>query len=96
MTRFLNHLWHEQDGVLSFEWSLLSVLLCFGIVAGLGAVRDGYLSELADTAQAILRFDQSYSFAGVGTIPASTYTDSLGVVTDCTRGGVAGQGPVGP
>lgn len=96
----LGQLWQEEDGVLSFEWSLLGVLLVFGIVGGLSAVRDGVISELADSAQAILRIDQSYSFAGFGvgpgSIPPSQFTDTLGTVTQCTRGGVAGQGTVGP
>lgn len=96
MQKMLSQLWREEDGVLSFEWSLLGVLLVFGIVGGLSAVRDGVISELADSAQAILRIDQSYSFAGFGIIPASVYNDDLGTVTQCTRDGVAGQGTVGP
>lgn len=96
MQKMLGQLWQEEDGVLSFEWSLLGVLLVFGIVGGLSAVRDGVISELADSAQAILRIDQSYSFAGFGIIPPSQYTDNLGTVTQCSRGGVAGQGTEGP
>lgn len=84
--------WQEEDGVLSFEWSLLVVLLVFGIVSGLCAARDGIIDELSDQAAAILAFDQSYSFSGIGPIPASSYTDALGVVTDCDRNTLAGQG----
>ena len=83
--------WHEEDGVLSFEWTLLVILLVFGIVSGLCAARDGIIDELSDQAEAILAFDQSYSFSGFGSIPASSYTDSLGVVTDCGRNTLAGQ-----
>jgi hypothetical protein len=83
--------WHEEDGVLSFEWTLLVILLVFGIVSGLCAARDGIIDELSDQAAAILAFDQSYSFSGIGSIPASSYTDSLGVVTDCGRNTLAGQ-----
>lgn len=96
VTSTVAQMWHEEDGVLSFEWSLLGVLLIFGIVSGLSAVRDGVISELADSAQAILRIDQSYSFAGFGIFPPSQYVDQLGTVTQCNRGGIAGQGPVGP
>jgi len=71
---------------------ILVVLLVFGIVSGLCAARDGIIDELSDQAAAILAFDQSYSFSGFGTfIPASSYTDSLGVVTDCGRNTLAGQ-----
>ncbi|MFN0018827.1 MAG: hypothetical protein ACKVP0_11255 [Pirellulaceae bacterium] len=83
--------WQEEDGVLSFEWTLLVILLVFGIVSGLCAARDGIIDELSDQAAAILAFDQSYSFSGFGSIPASSYTDTLGVVTDCGRNTLAGQ-----
>ena len=35
--------------------------------------------------------DQSYSFAGIGCIPDSEYTDSLGTLSDCARNDLAGQ-----
>jgi hypothetical protein len=91
ITQILSSAWQEEDGVLSFEWTLLVVLLVFGIVSGLCAARDGIIDELSDQAAAILAFDQSYSFSGIGPIPASSYTDSLGVVTDCGRNTFAGQ-----
>ena len=80
-------IWQEDDGVLSFEWTLLIVLLVFGIISGIGAIRDVVLDELSDHAQAVLAFDQSYSFAGIPGlgIPPSQYTDHLGTVTDCDR-----------
>jgi Flp pilus assembly pilin Flp len=73
--------WHDEDGALSFEWSLVIVLLVFGIIGGLGAARDAVIAE------AILQWDQSYSFVGVPAlgIPESEYIDSLGTVTDCAR-----------
>src|SRR5258706_2380168 len=83
--------WREEDGVLSFEWTLLVILLVFGIVSGLCAARDGIIDELSDQAEAILSFDQSHSFSGFGPIPASSYTDTIGVVTDCGRNTLPGQ-----
>ena len=83
--------WREEDGVLSFEWTLLVILLVFGIVSGLCAARDGIIDELSDQAEAILAFDQSYTFSGVGPIPASSFTDTIGTVTDCGRNTLAGQ-----
>jgi Flp pilus assembly pilin Flp len=91
MRRFINKLWTEDDGVLSFEWTLLIVLVVIGIISGLGAARDVIIDELGDTAEAVLQFDQSYSFVGLETppndfgIPGSEYIDDLGTVTDCAR-----------
>ena len=83
--------WQEDDGVLSFEWTLLVVLLVFGIVSGLCAARDGIIDEMSDQAEAILSFDQSYSFSGAGPIPASSFTDTIGTVSDCGRNTLPGQ-----
>jgi Flp pilus assembly pilin Flp len=87
MHRWFKQLWHEDDGVLSFEWTLIAVLLVFGIVAGVAAARDAIIDELGDLAEAALQFDQSYSFAGIPAlgIPSSEYDDSLGTVADCDR-----------
>lgn len=60
MTR-LCQLWHEDDGVLSFEWTLLVTLLTIGVVSGLTAARDAVIDELGDAAQAMLALDNSYS-----------------------------------
>ena len=68
-------MWKEDDGALSFEWVVLITLLVIGIVSGITAVRDAYISELADSAEAIVRFDQSYTMEGVLGFPTSTYTD---------------------
>ena len=91
ISRLLIAAWQEEDGVLSFEWTLLVILLVFGIVSGLCAARDGIIDELSDQAAAILAFDQSYSFSGIGPIPPSSFTDTIGVVTDCERNTLAGQ-----
>ena len=85
MRHILHVLWQEDDGVLSFEWTLLAVLLVIGIVSGLSAARDAIIDELGDHAEAVLSFDQSYSFAGGGGYPPSMYTDQLGTLTDCNR-----------
>jgi hypothetical protein len=83
----IKRLWHEDDGVLSFEWTLVTVLVVFGIVSGVAAARDAIIDELGDIAEAALEFDQSYSFAGIPLlgIPSSEYDDELGTVTDCSR-----------
>jgi hypothetical protein len=58
--RFLSRLWHETDGVLSFEWIMLTSLLTGGGVSGVAAVRDAVTDEMGAVAQAMGRLDQSY------------------------------------
>ena len=65
MRRFINKLWTEDDGVLSFEWTLLIVLVVIGIISGLGAARDVIIDELGDVAEAAQAFNQSFFLAGV-------------------------------
>ena len=57
----LHRFWNEEDGVLSFEWTLLVTLLVLGIVGGLAAARDAVTDELGDVAQAMLALDGSYT-----------------------------------
>jgi hypothetical protein len=57
---FLNAVWAEDQGVLTFEWILLITVVVIGIVGGLCAVRDGLIDELGDVTQAMLALDQSY------------------------------------
>lgn len=58
-------LWQEDDGVLSFEWTLLLTLLTIGVVTGLAGARDAIIDELGDVAEAAQGIDQSYSLAAV-------------------------------
>jgi Flp pilus assembly pilin Flp len=53
-------MWHEQDGVLSFEWTVLTSLLTVGVVSGIASVRDAAVDEMGDLAQAMVNLDQSY------------------------------------
>ena len=89
-----SRLWHEDDGVLSFEWILLVTLLTIGIVSGISAARDAITDEFGDMAQAMLSLDQSYTIdfplnIDVHTIDNtsasdSSFTDAL-FYLDCTR-----------
>ena len=93
MYRLLTRIWIEEDGVLSFEWTLLLTLLTLGIVSGLSAARDAIIDELGDVAQAAGAMDQSYSYpalsftfgGGTFTTAGSTFTDDAMVYTDCDR-----------
>jgi Flp pilus assembly pilin Flp len=98
MKRLLS-VWREDDGVLSFEWTLLLTLLTIGVVGGLAAARDAIIDELGDVAEAAQGIDQSYSLAAVSlefdaTNPGPDFTagDSVfvevaadAVFTDCAR-----------
>ncbi|MCE9528484.1 MAG: hypothetical protein K8R36_20770 [Planctomycetales bacterium] len=93
MQRLMTNMWKEEDGVLSFEWTLLLTLLTLGIVSGLSAARDSIIDELGDLAQAAGAMDQSYSFPALTftfggatfSVAGSTFTDDAMVYTDCTR-----------
>ena len=60
MRKLLTRMWHEQDGVLSFEWTMLASLLTIGVVAGLASVRDGVIDEMGDLTRSVTSLDQSY------------------------------------
>src|SRR6186713_1088066 len=60
MRKLLSRMWHEQDGVLSFEWTMLASLLTVGVVAGMAAVRDGVIDEMGDLTRSMTSLDQSY------------------------------------
>ena len=60
MKSFFARLWHEQDGVLSFEWTVLTSLLTVGVVSGIASVRDSVIDEMGDLSQAMVNLDQSY------------------------------------
>jgi hypothetical protein len=97
MKRLLS-IWHEDDGVLSFEWTLILTLLTIGVVGGLAAARDAIIDELGDLAEAAQGIDQSFSLAAVaidfdgdGNIDFTTEVSEFeeepadAVFTDCGR-----------
>jgi hypothetical protein len=86
-------MWNEDEGVLSFEWTIIAIVIVFGIVGGLAAARDGIIDELGDVAEAYLNIDQSFSLAAFGPFPAVVYVDPGHTFVDCDRGGVVGQFP---
>jgi Flp pilus assembly pilin Flp len=98
MKRSLKQMWIEQDGVLSFEWTLLLTLVVIGIVSGLAAARDAVIDELGDVAEAAQGIDQSFSLAAMMvdfngdniidfSTNASVYIEGPedNVYTDCAR-----------
>ena len=102
----LHAMWTEDDGVLSFEWTMLLTLLVIGIVGGVAAGRNAIIDELGDTAQVMLAVDQSYTltFPLSVTVHAPTtssasdsaFLDAL-IYVDCdtTFPDPEGQNPLG-
>lgn len=90
----------EDDGVLSFEWVLLTTVLTMGIVGALSAARDALIDELGDTAEVMLAVDQSYHVGfpllvliheNTASGPSdSDFTDAL-FYSDCDRAFFIGQ-----
>jgi Flp pilus assembly pilin Flp len=76
---FFARMWRETDGVLSFEWTVLTSVLTIGAVAGIAAVRDAVQDEMADVAEAMTSLDQSYQIQGPLIISVHTaYTGGSG------------------
>ena len=102
MKSYLWRLWHEDEGVLTFEWVLLVTLLTIGVISGLAAARDAVIDELGDVAQAMMALDQSYTIdfplaISVHTTTTSSASDSSFIdasdYSDCARTTIpAGQG----
>ena len=96
ISQFCSAMWNEEEGVLSFEWTLLLTLLTLGIVGGLAATRDAIIDELGDLSEAVLNFDQSYSLAdfdipGIFNNNPSVFTDDGYSYGDCGRTFIAPQ-----
>lgn len=60
MKHLFRRMWREEDGVLSFEWTVLTSLLTVGVVSGIASVRDAVIDEMGDLSQAMISLDQSY------------------------------------
>ena len=99
MKHFINRMWTEDDGVLSFEWILLVTLLTIGVVGGIAAARDAIIAEFGDVAEAMHALDQSYKInypleitvhdnQSSGAAANSKFADNMDDdedVTDCER-----------
>jgi Flp pilus assembly pilin Flp len=63
MYKQVRQMWQEEDGVLSFEWVMLTTLVVIGVVGGLAAARDAVTDELGDVAEAMLALDGTFTIA---------------------------------
>ena len=73
MRRMLK-LWNDDCGstLVTSELLFLITILVLGTISGLVAVRQAVLSELIETAQALMALNQSYSFTGQSNCESST------------------------
>ena len=71
----------DQSGlILSVELVLLSVVVVFGVITGLVAVRDSIVSEISDVAGAIQDLNQSFAWTGTnsdGSPAGGSFVDRL-------------------
>src|SRR5262245_26586125 len=67
-------LWNDDGGFSAntVEWLFMITILVIGLITGWVAVRQALLSELIETAQAILALNQSFSFSGQSNCESST------------------------
>jgi len=79
----IRRLWNDDcgSGLLTGEWLFLFAILVLGLISGLVAVRQALISELVETAQAILALNQSYSFSGQTNCESSTAGSSASDTT---------------
>jgi hypothetical protein len=70
----IRKLWNDDcgSGLLTAEWLFIFAILVLGLISGLVAVRQALLSELVETAQAIMALNQSFSFSGQSNCESST------------------------
>ena len=86
--RQLANLWNDDGGstLVTSEILFIFAILVLGTISGLVAVRQAVLSELIETAQALMALNQSYSFSGQTNCEASTAgssaTDSTNTISE--------------
>jgi len=79
----LKKFWDDDAGfVISIELILISTIVVIGLIAGLTAVRDAVVSELADVAGAIDEMNQSFSFNGATGATSASAGSSYADQTD--------------
>lgn len=62
----------ERGFIISIELVLIATIVVIGLIAGLTALRDAIVSELADVASAVQDLNQSYSYNGAASNVAAT------------------------
>jgi hypothetical protein len=88
----LRELWNDDcgTGLLAAEWLMFFTILVLGIITGLIAVRQALISELTESAQALLALNQSFSFSGQSNCESSTGSSSASDTTNTILEGSVG------
>jgi hypothetical protein len=102
-TTMLRNLWNDDggSGLVTSEILFIFVIIVLGIITGLIAVRQALISELVESAQALMALDQSFSFSGQFNCESSTAGSSASDTTNTildfsvavTNGAVVSQTP---
>jgi hypothetical protein len=65
MLSLMKRLWNDDEGaIISVEWILVVVVLLFGLIPGLVAVRNGTDATMATIANLLLAILPSFTFSG--------------------------------
>ena len=80
----IRKLWNDDCGstLVTSELLFLFAILVLGTITGLVALRQAVISELTETAQALLALNQSYSFSGQSNCESSTAGSSASDTTN--------------
>ena len=81
----IRKLWNDDCGTGGsgvIEWAFFVTIVVIGSITGLVAVRQAIISELTETAQALLALNQSFSFSGQSNCEASTAGSSASDTVD--------------
>jgi hypothetical protein len=99
----LRNLWNDDggSGLVTSEILFIFVIIVLGVITGLIAVRQALISELVESAQALMALDQSFSFSGQFNCESSTAGSSASDTTNTildfsvavTNGAVVSQTP---
>lgn len=66
MINAFRQLWLDEAGfIVSSELVLIATIVVIGLIAGLAAVRDAVVGELADVGAAVGEVNQSFSFGAI-------------------------------
>src|SRR6266852_3804898 len=66
MKNLMKRLWSDEGGfILSTEAMILWTITVLGLIVGLVAIRDATVTELTEVANAIVSFDQSFTYGGL-------------------------------
>jgi hypothetical protein len=80
----LRNMWNDDGGstLVTSEILFIFAILVLGIITGLVAVRQALMSELVESAQALMGINQSFSFSGQSNCEASTAGSSAADFTN--------------